>query len=194
MPVFLFNDIEGSTRLWEEYQDAMGGAISRHDAILQSLIGQHGGRILRHRGDGISAVFEDGRPLECAIAVQRQFALEDWGTVPALRIRLALHAGQAEREAAMETCFGRRQMHTFKKLPIISPSKNIAMPKNISMRCVPVCIIRDLGGAALLFRCLLYNPIRPRQNMLWALQHINGQKKAREFVPRHKCANECFYT
>ncbi len=109
MPVFLFNDIEGSTRLWEEYQDAMGGAISRHDAILQSLIGQHGGRILRHRGDGISAVFEDGQPLECAIAVQRQFALEDWGTVPALRIRLALHAGQAERRVFEGGTIGQKE-------------------------------------------------------------------------------------
>jgi class 3 adenylate cyclase len=29
---FLFTDIEGSTRLWEEYPKAMPDAVARHDA------------------------------------------------------------------------------------------------------------------------------------------------------------------
>jgi hypothetical protein len=32
---FLFTDIEGSTRLWEDHQDAMKDALSRHDVILR---------------------------------------------------------------------------------------------------------------------------------------------------------------
>ncbi len=32
---FLFTDIEGSTRLWEETPAAMGAALARHDAILE---------------------------------------------------------------------------------------------------------------------------------------------------------------
>lgn len=35
MLVFLFTDIEGSTRLWEAHTDEMGDVIARHDAILQ---------------------------------------------------------------------------------------------------------------------------------------------------------------
>ena len=31
---FLFTDIEGSTRLWEKYPEAMQAAMARHDMLL----------------------------------------------------------------------------------------------------------------------------------------------------------------
>ena len=34
---FLFTDLEGSTRLWEEHPEAMKGALARHDAILDDV-------------------------------------------------------------------------------------------------------------------------------------------------------------
>src|SRR5207244_1701061 len=40
---FLFTDIEGSTRLWEQYPEAMQTALARHDALLAPGIRQHGG-------------------------------------------------------------------------------------------------------------------------------------------------------
>ena len=33
---FLFTDLEGSTRLWQEHPDAMKGALARHDEILRA--------------------------------------------------------------------------------------------------------------------------------------------------------------
>ena len=57
---FLFTDIEGSSRLWEDHTDQMGAAIARHDEILQELIEGHGGRSTKHTGDGITAVFDGG--------------------------------------------------------------------------------------------------------------------------------------
>ena len=39
---FLFTDIEGSTRLWDEHLDAMPNALGRHDAILRAAIDAHG--------------------------------------------------------------------------------------------------------------------------------------------------------
>ena len=30
---FLFTDIEGSTRLWEQHPEAMRAALARHDAL-----------------------------------------------------------------------------------------------------------------------------------------------------------------
>ena len=48
MLVFLFTDIEGSTRMWEEYTDEMGEVIARHDEILREQIEDHGGRITKH--------------------------------------------------------------------------------------------------------------------------------------------------
>ena len=32
---FLFTDLEGSTRLWEEQPEAMKGALARHDGVLE---------------------------------------------------------------------------------------------------------------------------------------------------------------
>ena len=40
---FLFTDIEGSTRMWEQDAQAMQRALARHDEILQTNIEAHGG-------------------------------------------------------------------------------------------------------------------------------------------------------
>jgi class 3 adenylate cyclase/tetratricopeptide (TPR) repeat protein len=100
MPVFLFTDIEGSTRLWEEHTGEMGSAIARHDAILQQCVSASGGRITKHTGDGITAAFEGGEPVVCALQTQLRFAEESWGAIGELRIRVGLHAGAAEWIAA----------------------------------------------------------------------------------------------
>lgn len=97
MPTFLFTDIENSTRLWERYPTAMGQALARHDALLQEAIARCGGRIIKHTGDGFFAVFEGGTPLQCALEVQQGLARADWGEIGELRVRIALHAGPAER-------------------------------------------------------------------------------------------------
>ena len=38
MLVFLFTDIEGSSRLWEEHTGVMTGIIARHDEILRQQV------------------------------------------------------------------------------------------------------------------------------------------------------------
>src|SRR5207249_1792007 len=44
---FLFTDIEGSTRLWEENPDAMRLALARHDALLGAAIETNGGQVFK---------------------------------------------------------------------------------------------------------------------------------------------------
>ena len=44
---FLFTDIEGSTRLWQLFPDAMGAALSRHRAMLTASIERHGGYLVQ---------------------------------------------------------------------------------------------------------------------------------------------------
>jgi adenylate cyclase len=96
MPVFFFTDIEGSTRLWEGHTGEMGAVIARHDTILKEQVNASGGRITKHTGDGITAAFEDGEPLTCALETQLCFGREDWGAIGELRIRIGLNAGPAE--------------------------------------------------------------------------------------------------
>src|SRR5689334_23865411 len=44
---FLFTDLEGSTRLWEQYPDAMKAASARHDALLREAIEAHHGSVVK---------------------------------------------------------------------------------------------------------------------------------------------------
>ncbi|MBN1259915.1 MAG: tetratricopeptide repeat protein [Anaerolineae bacterium] len=100
MPTFLFTDIEGSTELWLRYPQAMEKALSRHDALLETLIAQHGGQVVKHTGDGCFAVFDGGAPLACAIHAQAALARQDWGDIAELRVRMALHVGVASQREA----------------------------------------------------------------------------------------------
>src|SRR5207245_1957088 len=54
---FLFTDIEGSTRLWEEHPEAMQAALARHDALLRQAIESHGGHVFKTMGDQFCAAF-----------------------------------------------------------------------------------------------------------------------------------------
>jgi class 3 adenylate cyclase len=104
--VFLFTDIEGSSRLWEKHTAEMGEVISRHDAILRGAIESAGGRITKHTGDGVTAAFEDGEPIACALEAQQRFTAEAWGAIGELRIRAGLHAGEAEFHRSAGTADG----------------------------------------------------------------------------------------
>ena len=77
---FLFTDLEGSTRLWEEDREAMAAAVARHDALLEDAIGRHAGVVFSHMGDGMAAAFGTA-PNAVAAAVDAQLALssEAWG-------------------------------------------------------------------------------------------------------------------
>lgn len=101
MPTFLFTDIEGSTRLWQNYPEAMSDIIARHDALLSGIIHNHTGHVFKTVGDAICAVFESATAALTA-AHQSQHALhrETWATIPSLRVRMALHTGEAiERDS-----------------------------------------------------------------------------------------------
>jgi len=49
---FLFTDLEGSTRLWEEHPDEMQAALARHDELLRAAIESCGGLVVKMTGDG----------------------------------------------------------------------------------------------------------------------------------------------
>ena len=61
---FLFTDIEGSTRLWDEDRSRMRFALARHDRILIDIVEAHDGYIFHTGGDGFGAAFlRAGAPL-----------------------------------------------------------------------------------------------------------------------------------
>src|SRR3712207_3369184 len=90
---FLFTDIEGSTRRWDEQPEAMKHALARHDAILREAIERHNGHIFKTVGDAFHAAFS--RPedaLTAAVDSQRALASAGWVST----VRMALHTGTAD--------------------------------------------------------------------------------------------------
>jgi predicted ATPase/class 3 adenylate cyclase len=94
---FLFTDLEGSTRLWEEYPDAMQGALARHDEVVRHGIDSHGGRVVKSTGDGFHAAFATAHEaIEAGVAVQVALAAELWAGTRPLLVRIGVHTGHAE--------------------------------------------------------------------------------------------------
>jgi predicted ATPase/class 3 adenylate cyclase/DNA-binding CsgD family transcriptional regulator len=89
---FLFTDIEGSTRLWEQHPQTMAGALARHDAIMRQAIAAEAGVVYKVIGDAFQAAFTTA-PAACAaaLAAQRALTSEAWGVVGAVLVRMALH-------------------------------------------------------------------------------------------------------
>ena len=94
---FLFTDVEGSTKLWEQHPEAMKPALAHHDAILRASVESHHGYVVKMRGDGIHAAFATASDaLDAALAAQRILQSKAWGETGALRVRCALHTGAVE--------------------------------------------------------------------------------------------------
>jgi predicted ATPase len=91
---FLFTDIEGSTRLWEQEGETMPAALAEHDALLERAVVEAGGRVVKTTGDGIVAVFEDpAAAIGAAIAAQDRLQATEWPTTDALQVRVGVHCG-----------------------------------------------------------------------------------------------------
>jgi predicted ATPase/class 3 adenylate cyclase len=94
---FLFTDIEGSTKLWENNAPAMQAALARHDELLRWAIEEHGGYVFKTVGDAFCCTFSTPRDaLEAALVAQRALFAEVWEETGPLRVRMALHTGAAE--------------------------------------------------------------------------------------------------
>ena len=94
---FLFTDIQGSTRLWERDTKRMQLALARHDQILKGVIEGHGGYVFKMVGDACCAAFSSApSALEAALSAQRAIFKEPWDEECRIRVRMALHTGEAE--------------------------------------------------------------------------------------------------
>lgn len=98
---FLFTDIEGSTKRWERQPEAMAKAVARHDQLMRAAILEHHGHVFKTIGDAFCAVFPSAEDAVAAtLAAQRAIADEPWGEIGSIRVRMALHTGEAEERDA----------------------------------------------------------------------------------------------
>jgi predicted ATPase/class 3 adenylate cyclase/DNA-binding CsgD family transcriptional regulator len=95
---FLLTDVEGSSRLWETDAAAMRAAISIHDELLEGAVAATAGVRPLEQGEGDSVVvaFEQASDaVACALGLQRGLAAARWPEGCELRVRVALHSGEA---------------------------------------------------------------------------------------------------
>jgi class 3 adenylate cyclase len=95
----LLTDIEVSTRLWEQHPQSMQAALVRHNALLAEAIRQHGGIVVKSQGEGDSVFAVFSRATDALVAarfLQQALHTEPWPTGTPLRVRMALHAGEAD--------------------------------------------------------------------------------------------------
>ncbi len=94
---FVFTDIEGSTRLWQEHPEAMKGALARHDVIVRDVIEGRGGYVVKTTGDGFHAAFAAAHDaIAAAVGAQLALGRESWGVTGPLVVRVGIHSGPAE--------------------------------------------------------------------------------------------------
>ena len=94
---FLFTEVEGSTRLWDESPDVMTHAMPRHDELLRDAVKSQGGFIVKNAGDGFHAVFATAHDaVTAAVAAQRSLLADDWNIAQTVRVRMGIHTGETE--------------------------------------------------------------------------------------------------
>jgi class 3 adenylate cyclase len=106
---FVFTDIVDSTKLL----DALGEAkwkklLARHDELLRSQIGKHGGEVIKQTGDGFFAAFDNpNAAIEAAVGIQRALAAE----LVAPDIRIGAHTGGAFHTEGDRRDYGGQGVH-----------------------------------------------------------------------------------
>jgi predicted ATPase/DNA-binding SARP family transcriptional activator len=99
---FLMTDIEESTRAWDESPIAAKQALDRHNAIVTEHVVTHQGQVVEsgREGDSFLAAFRQARDgVACALDTQRALQQEPWPDESRIRVRIAVHSGEAELQS-----------------------------------------------------------------------------------------------
>ncbi len=93
---FLFTDIEGSTKLAQEFRDELPTLLTRHNDILKQAIEANNGFLFQVVGDSFSAAFDIAiNALKAACEAQRLLHAEAWSPAP-IEVRMGIHTGEAQ--------------------------------------------------------------------------------------------------
>jgi len=93
---FIFTDIEGSTKLSQEFPHALPAALEKHHSILIKAIESNNGFIFQNVGDAFCCAFGSSEDaVKAAVEIQINLANENWDEA-VIRIRIGIHSGNAE--------------------------------------------------------------------------------------------------
>ncbi len=150
---FLFTDVVGGTRLWEDEPERMAVLSAHYDTILATAIAPHGGYLFQMAGDARSVAFADAaQAVAATLALARALhALhtESAGgdTLFALRVQMALHCGPAELRGT--EYFGPYTLNRLGRLLAVTHGGQIllsaAVVAALADRLPPDAVLRNLG-------------------------------------------------
>ena len=90
---FLFTDIEGSTKLAQQYPESMESLMARHNEILSQSIQVHEGYIYEITGDSFCGAFSSSvDAVSAALDAQQRLHDEAWSPAP-VKVRMGMHTG-----------------------------------------------------------------------------------------------------
>lgn len=164
---FLFTDIEGSTKLWEQDEAAARQVLVRHDEIIERLVETNEGMLVRPRGEGDSrfAVFQHAPgAIASAAAIQQAFHTENWEAPEPLKVRMGLHTGHADlREgdyygSAVNRCARVRSLaHGGQVLLSLATEQIIAdyLPEGVELRDLGLHPLKGLTRPEQIFQIMI---------------------------------------
>jgi predicted ATPase len=124
----------------------MRSALLRHDGLLSASIGTYGGLVFASMGDGVGAAFSRaGDALAAAVELQRHFMDAARADNRALRVRMGIHAGEAEERDG--TYFGPTVNRAARLMAAASGGQIVV--SEVVARLLPVGMpvqLRDLGA------------------------------------------------
>ena len=131
----LFTDICGSTELASRLGDDTAMEIVRtHDKIVKEVLEQHGGRVVKHTGDGVMGSFTSvAASVRAAISVQS--ALNAWNETAAEPFQVRIGIGAGEPIAEGDDLFG-SVVNLASRLCTWAPSGGIAVSAAVRELCL----------------------------------------------------------
>ncbi len=96
----LFSDMEGSTRLLQQFGEHYAALLEECRHILRTALGQWHGQEVDTQGDAFFVVFARASDAVCAaVDIQRALAAHAWSQDAAVRVRIGVHTGEPQRSA-----------------------------------------------------------------------------------------------
>src|SRR5688572_30679937 len=126
----------------------MRSALGAHDEVLRSAIGEHGGWLFKHTGDGVIAAFSSARAaVDAAVQAQRRLGLP---------VRMGIATGEAQQRDG--DYFGpvlnraARVMSAGHGGQVLLAASTASLVDGVELVDLGEHRLRDLSGAARLFQ------------------------------------------
>ena len=162
---FLFTDIERSSELWEKHPQAMGRALDQHDQLLRGIFADNNGHAFKTMGDAFCVAFSSASDaVLAAMAAQRALAAVAWEETGPLRVRMAIHSGEAEHRDG--DYFGPTLNRVARVLSAghggqtlvtraVAESTRVWLPPDISLRDLGERRLRDLSWPERIYQLVI---------------------------------------